>query len=122
MKVISTNNVKKSPQSAPEPASKVRSVLREIVECCPHPSRLLELYYWSAEPELLATLHRYINLPQQPREALQAFLTMVADCPDSVNVQVSRNGAITLSSPVIARLMSKMDVLRANTDPADVSH
>ncbi len=62
MKTISTvSNVKKSPQSAPEPVSKVRAVLRELVEICPHPARLLELYYWSAEPELLETLHRYIG-------------------------------------------------------------
>jgi hypothetical protein len=123
MKTISTvSNIKKSPQSAPEPVSKVRAVLRELVEICPHPARLLELYYWSAEPELLETLHRYIGLPEQPRDALRAFLTMVADCPDSVCVNVSQNGDVTLSSPVIARLMNKMDSLRANTDQAEASH
>ncbi len=123
MKTIGTdNNVKKSPQSAPEPASKVRAVLRDLVEVCPHPDRLLELYYWSAEPELLETLHRYIGLPDQPREALRAFLTMVADCPDSVSVHVSQNGDVTLSSPVIARLMDKMDALRTNTDRVEVPH
>ena len=123
MKTIGTvNNVKKSPQSAPEPTSKVRAVLRDLVEVCPHPDRLLELYYWSAEPELLETLHRYIGLPDQPREALRAFLTMVADCPDSVSVHVSQNGDVTLSSPVIARLMDKMDALRTNTDRAEVPH
>ena len=123
MKTIGTdNNVKKSPQSAPEPASKVRAVLRDLVEVCPHPDRLLELYYWSAEPELLETLHRYIGLPDQPREALRAFLTMVADCPDSVSVHVSQNGDVTLSSPVIARLMDKMDALRTNTDRAEAPH
>ncbi len=47
---------------------------------------------------------------------------MVADCPDSVSVHVSQNGDVTLSSPVIARLMNKMDTLRANTDQAEASH
>ncbi len=123
MKTIGTvNNVKKSPQSALEPISKVRAVLRDLVEVCPHPAGLLELYYWSAEPELLETLHRYIGLPDQPREALRAFLTMIADCPDSVSVHVSQNGDVTLSSPVIARLMDKMDASRGNTDRAEVSH
>lgn len=123
MKAISTvNNVKKSPQSAPEPVSKVRAVLRELVEVCPHPERLLELYYWSAEPELLQTLQRYIGLPEQTREALRAFLTMVADCPDSVRVHVSRNGEVTLSSPVIAELMNSTDALRPDTDQAQSSH
>lgn len=123
MRTISTvNNVKKSPQSAPEPASKVRPVLRELVEVCPHPERLLELYYWSAEPDLLQTLQRYIGLPDEPRAALRAFLTMVADCPDSVRVHVSRDGDITLSSPVIARLMSNTDALHPDTDRAEPSH
>lgn len=123
MKTISTvNNVKKSPQSAPEPASKVRAVLHELVEVCPHPARLLELYYWSAEPDLLRTLQRYIGLPDEPREALRAFLTMVADRPDSVRVDVSRNGDVTLSSPVIARLMNNIDVLHPDTDQAEPSH
>lgn len=123
MKTVSpVNNVKKSPQSALEPAGKVRAVLRELVEVCPHPARLLELYYWSAEPELLQTLQRYIGLPEQTREALRAFLTMVADCPDSVRVHVSRNGDVTLSSPVIAELMNGADVLHPNTDQARSSH
>lgn len=123
MKTVSTvNNVKKSPQSVPEPVSKVRAVLRELVEVCPHPARLLELCYWSAEPELLETLHGYIGLPEQPREALRAFLTMVADCPDTVRVQVSRNGDVTLSSPVIAQLMNKADEPHAKAGRTRVSH
>ena len=116
------NRVRKLPQSAPEPNSKVRAVLRELVETCPDPSRLLELYYWSAERELLETLQRYIGLPEQPKDALRAFLTMVADCPDSVCVSVSQNGDVTLSSPVVAQLMNKMDLLRANTGSPEASH
>lgn len=118
----SINNVKKTPQSAPEPVSKARAVLRELIETCPDPSRLVELYYWSAEPELLATLHHYISLPEQPRQALRAFLTMVADCPNTVGVSVSRCGDVTLSSPVVAQLMNKMEALRADTDRAGASH
>ena len=116
------NNVKKLPQSAPEPASKARAVLRELIECCPDPARLLELYYWSAEPELLDLVRRYIDLPERPREALRAFLSMVADCPDSVVVNVSRNGDVTLSSPAVAQLMNKMDVFRARDGEREVPH
>jgi hypothetical protein len=123
MKTVTTiNNVKKSPLSAPEPISKVRAVLRELVEVCPHPASLLELYYWSAEPELLQTLHRYIGLPEHPREALRAFLTMVADCPESVRVRVSSNGDVTLSSPAIAQLMSNAAAVHPNTDRVEPTH
>ncbi len=116
------NNVKRLPQPAPEPASKARAVLRELVDSCPNPARLLELYYWSAEEDLLETLHRYIDLPEQPRDALRAFLTMVSDCPDSVVVSVSQNGDVTLSSPVVARLMNKMGVLRTTTSRPEALH
>ncbi len=116
------NSVKRRPQSAPEPASKARAVLREIIDSCPNPARLLELYYWSAEEDLLEMLHRYIDLPEQPREALRAFMTMVADCPDSVVVGVSQNGDVTLSSPEVTRLMNKMDVLRMTTERAEAPH
>ena len=123
MKTVTiAGNGKKSPQSVQESASKVRAVLRELVEVCPHPARLLELYYWSAEPDLLRTLQRYIGLPDQPREALRAFLTMVADCPESVRVHVSRDGEVTLSSPTIARLMNNTDASRRNTDQVEPPH
>lgn len=112
------NNVKK----APRPVGRARAVLREFVESCPDPARLLELYYWNAEAELLETLHRYLALPEQPREALRAFLTMVADCPDSVVVSVNQSGDVTLSSRVVAQLMNKMDAKRANSGPREVSH
>lgn len=111
----SNGNAKKTPQSAPAPDSKVRAVLHELIETCPHPSRLVELYYWSAEPELLETLHRFLSLPEAPHQALRAFLAMVADCPDSVSVAVSRNGTVTLSSLAVAQLMNTMESTSADT-------
>lgn len=116
------NNIKKMPQSRPEPICKTRAVLRELIERCSDPARLLELYYWSGEDGLLDTLRRYIELPEEPRQALRAFLIMVADCPESVVVSVSQNGDVTLSSPAVARLMNKMDVWRATTDQTEASH
>jgi hypothetical protein len=119
------NNIKKirkMPQSAPEPICKARAVLRELIEHCCDPARLLELYYWSAEEDLVDTLRRYIELPEQPREALRAFLIMVADCPESVVVSVSQNGDLTLSSPTVAQLMSTIDGSRTTTDQTKPSH
>ena len=67
--------------NAPQADGRVRAVLRELAETCPDPSKLLELYYWSAEPDLIETLHRFLGLPEEPREVLRAFMAMVADCP-----------------------------------------
>lgn len=116
------SGVKKKPQSAPGSVGRARAVLHEVVETCADPAQLLELYYWSAEVELLATLHAYLGLPEQPRDALRAFLTMVADCPDSVLVSVNQNGDVTLSSPAVAQLMDTMNAVRPTTDPTDERH
>lgn len=115
-------NNKNMPRSAPEPICKTRNVLRDLVEHCSNPARLLELYYWSAEEDLVDLLRRYIELPEQPREALRAFLIMVADCPNSVVVNVSQHGEVTLSSPTVTQLMSKMDAWPAAEDPTEASH
>jgi len=76
-------------ENAPRPAGKMRNVLRELAETCPDPGKLVELYYWSAEPDLLKALHHFLGLPEEAREVLRAFLVMVADCPDTVNVTVT---------------------------------
>ncbi len=111
MKIVSAIGGVDDTNDAPHAPGKVRAVLRELAETCPDPGKLVELYYWSAEPDLLEMLHRILGLPEQPREVLCAFLAMVADCPDSVSVAVSPSGAVTLSSPTVAHLMSRRDEL-----------
>ncbi len=109
---MKTGNVRESANDSDnvtQSTGKVRAVLRELAETCPDPGKLVELYYWSAEPDLLETLHRFLGLPEEPREVLRAFLTMVADCPDSVNVSVSPSGAITLSSMAVTDLINRWD-------------
>ncbi|HZD92442.1 MAG TPA: hypothetical protein VE224_20295 [Pseudolabrys sp.] len=119
---MNANDNNKGQQRKSEPAGKVRSVLLELAQACPDPGRLLELYYWSAEAELLEVLHHYIGLPEQPREALRAFLAMVSDCPNSVSVNVSANGDVTLSSAEVARLMDGMDVVRSADNQTEGPH
>lgn len=116
------NSVKKKPQSASGSVSRARAVLHGLVETCADPAQLLELYYWSAEVELLETVHTSLGLPEQPCEALRAFLAMVADRPDGALVSVSQNGDVTLSAPAVVRLMNTMNVVRATTDPTDERH
>lgn len=107
MKAVSVFKSADAAANEPRPDGKVRAVLRELAETCPDPAKLVELYYWSMEPDLLETLHRIIGLPDEPREVLRAFLAMVADCPDTVNVTVSSTGAVTLSSVAVEQLMSR---------------
>ena len=74
-------------------------LLRRIVEECPHPARLIELYYWSAEHELADVMRQFVSLPADVRAALHAFLMLAKDEPGSVTVRIDPNGELTFSSP-----------------------
>jgi hypothetical protein len=83
-------------------------LLKRIVEECPHPARLIELYYWSAEHELAEVMRQYIALSPEVRVALHAFLMLVKDEPGSVTVEIAANGELTFSSPAVAELARKI--------------
>jgi hypothetical protein len=79
-------------------------LLKRIVEQCPHPGRLIELYYWSAEHQLAEVMRQYIALPPEVRTALHGFLMLVKDEPGSVKVEIAANGEMTFSAPAVAEL------------------
>ena len=83
-------------------------VLKRIVEECPHPARLIELYYWSAEHELAEVMRQYIALTPEVRAALHAFLLLVKDEPGSVTVEIAANGEMTFSAPAAEELAKKI--------------
>ena len=86
----------------------LNGVLKRIVEDCPHPGRLIELYYWSAEHELADVMRQFVGLPKQVRATLHAFLMLVKDAPGSVSVQIATNGDMTLSAPAAAILAEEI--------------
>jgi hypothetical protein len=85
-----------------QPDQNLRTVLRRLAASCREPARMLELYYWSEEPELLAVLRQYVNLPEGARDALRAFLAMTADCPETVEARLTAEGDVRLASPVLS--------------------
>ena len=95
------------------PDEPLASVLKLIVEECPHPGRLIELYYWSAERELAEVMRQYIALSPEVRAALHAFLLLVKDAPGSVKVRIAANGELAFSAPAAVELARKM----AGVDP-----
>ena len=87
---------------------RLAGVLKRIVEECPHPARLIELYYWSTEHELADVMRQYIALSPEVRSTLHAFLMLVKDEPGSVTVQIAANGELTFSAPAAVELATKM--------------
>ena len=62
-------------------------------------ARLLELHYWSEEPQLLDIMRIVVGLPDDAREALRTFLAQVAD-PQEVSATAGPSGRLTLTAPV----------------------
>ncbi len=63
---------------------------------CHEPARLLELYYWSTEPELLPIVRGFAALPADTRAMLEAFLRV--NEPPKVKATIDPTGGIRLIS------------------------
>ena len=83
-------------------------LLKRMVAECRHPARLVELYYWSTEPELAEVMRQYVALPEEVRASLHAFLMLAAGDPDSVNHRFGSDGELILSSPATEELARKL--------------
>lgn len=87
---------------------KLTGVLKQLVEECPHPERLIELFYWSTEPDLAEVMRHYVGLSTEVRAALFAFLVLVKGEPGAATVRIGANGEMTFSSPAVAELARKI--------------
>jgi DNA-directed RNA polymerase subunit L len=102
------NNSARSPREKRAIRKELAEILHRLVRCSENPERLIELYYWTAEHEIIEIIRQYISLPDEPKKALRAFLSMTSDCTDSVRVNVNKEGHVTFSSPVVTKLMKTM--------------
>lgn len=94
----------------------LQDILRQLVDECENPARMIELYYWSTEADLAEVMRQYVALPSPVRAALYAFLTLAKDDPASVNVRIDPNGEMTLSSPAADELAQRL--AKGHADPA----
>ena len=83
-------------------------LLKRMVADCRHPARLVELFYWSSEPELAEVMRQYIALPEEVRASLHAFLMLAAEDPHSVNLRFGSDGEMILSSPATEELARRL--------------
>jgi hypothetical protein len=62
-------------------------------------ARLLELHYWSEEPQLMEIMRVVAGLTDEARASLRAFLARASD-PQEITVTADQLGQLTLSAPV----------------------
>lgn len=65
------------------------------------PAQLLELFYWSEEPNLLPTIRALVGMTEETRAALCAYLTVARD-PAGIVAHVSGEGALVLATADVA--------------------
>jgi hypothetical protein len=65
-----------------------------LVSECRDPARLLELYYWSTEPELLPIVRAFAAFPNETRKRIETFLRTTQ--PKSVSAEIGADGQIRL--------------------------
>ena len=82
---------------------------------CADSSRLLELYYFSREPDLLEIMRAIVALPEETRASLEAFLAMSQD-PAAVGAKWDGAGRLTLPSPQVGQTVAIISFCAENDD------
>jgi len=93
------------------PARIIRSMLAE----CGDSARLLELFYFSREPDVLEIMRAIAALPEEARAALDAFLAVSHD-PEAITAKWDGAGRLTLSSPQVGQTMAIINFCAENDD------
>jgi hypothetical protein len=92
-------------------------LLHRLANNCKNPARLIELYYWSREPELAEIMREIVALPDDEKATLHAFFRLAEGGGEAVTVTVGAEGDVTLSSPGVTRIL--MSMMRASArEPA----
>jgi hypothetical protein len=85
------------------------------------PARLLELHYWSQEPDVLPIIRTLCAMREKPRSIVAAFLSM-ADDPKTIGAMVNARGEVTMfSQQVETALLDLQPVLRERAPETEYS-
>ena len=84
---------------------------------CTDSSRLLELFYFSREPDVLEIMRAIAALPEETRASLEAFLFLaMSQDPAAIAARWDGAGRLTLSSPQVGQTMAIMTFCAENDD------
>lgn len=100
-------SVRKFKAASPRRKTVVDPLLETVVRQIESPERVLELLYWSREPELLHAMRVIAAMPAADQAKLCAFLAMAAEA-NSINASLDSAGKLTLSSPGMAAALAEV--------------
>jgi hypothetical protein len=97
-----------------EPA--LDTLVERLLRQLDSPARVIELYYWSRERNLLDIMRSVVAMPARTREALETFLAMVAD-PETIVATMDSAGRLSLTSPRIGQALDLLSEERSAMVP-----
>jgi hypothetical protein len=101
----------------------VKKVLHEVLERSGDPSRLLELYYWTAEPDVPPFVRQFMALSESARLTLATFMSMTKADPKSVRVTIGPNGEVIMASAAVTEVtMLKKMATQPNRESPESLH
>jgi hypothetical protein len=88
-------------------ATAIGALVRSLLEEHDNPAQLLELYYWSLEPDLLPVIRAIRAMQPEHRAVLASFLSMATD-PRAITADVDGKGHVVLRSIHVESIVSRM--------------
>ena len=85
-------------------------LINRLASSCENPAHVLELLYWSREPELAEIMRNIVAMPEETRRTLHAFFRLAEGDLKSMAVEVNANGDLTLSSSIVTDLLTMVDM------------
>jgi hypothetical protein len=99
-----TANAPNDQTAEPELDRLIEHIFRQLDS----PARVMELYYWSREPQVLEIIRSIIAMPAPTREKLEAFLSMAGD-PETIAASIDNAGRLSLTS---SHVVDALDLIR----------
>lgn len=78
-----------------EAAGDAGDIIKTLASTEGDASRLLEMYYWTREPGIVALIHAYLDMPERAQRLLGSFLRKSR--PQSIAASTDDQGRLVLS-------------------------
>lgn len=75
--------------------SNAGDIIRTLASTEGDASRLLEMYYWTREPGIVALIHAYLDMPERTQRQVSSFLRKSR--PQSIAASIDEQDRLVLS-------------------------
>jgi hypothetical protein len=95
----------------------LHQVVRALFRNLQSPARVIELYYWSREPNLCEIMRAIAAMLPETRQSLEAFLS-IASKSDAIHASLDSTGRLTFSSQEVVETLDLMSGINLFARPS----